>query len=93
MGILAVINLGVDVLIQMILPFPYGLGLAVLFGILIPIYSIVKWSREWNTQISRGKEEDKTTYSKSPMMLLQERYAKDEITKEEFDKIKEDLKD
>ena len=95
MGIVLVfVSLGGSIGLQMLLPFPYGLVSAVLLGIILPIGFIVNWSKEWNTRILSGmKENEPTIPSKSPMILLQERYAKGEITKEEFDKIKEDLKD
>jgi len=40
-------------LLQMILPFPYGLGVSigmVAISIVIPIYFVRKWSREWNAK-------------------------------------------
>ena len=65
----------------------------ILLDIVLPISLIVKWSKEWNTRILSNEKAEKTTpTTSSPMILLQERYAKGEITKEEFDKIKEDLK-
>jgi len=40
-------------LFQMILPFPYGLGVSIgmlVISIVIPIYFVRKWSREWNAK-------------------------------------------
>ena len=46
--VLLLITVGVTTAFQMILPFPYGLGSALVISIGIPIYFIRKWSREWN---------------------------------------------
>ena len=83
MGIVLVfVSLGGSIGLQMLLPFPYGLVSAVLLGIILPIGFIVNWSKEWNTRILSGmKENEPTIPSKSPMILLQERYAKGEITR------------
>ncbi len=64
---------------QMLLPFPWGLvaGLVVLIIVTIIFVVIAYYSTK-----SGGK---------SSMSILKERYAKGEITKEEFDKMKEDL--
>ena len=65
--------------LQMILPFPLGLYsvwvFVIIFGIIFAVIAYYK-----------TKDGDK-----SPNAILKERYAKGEITKEEFDKMKEDL--
>jgi len=84
--------LALNVPIEMVLPYPYGLTIAIIVDVSLVIYLMRKWSNEWNALISSSLKEDKTT-SKSPMMLLQERYVRGEITREEFDKMKADLND
>lgn len=76
-----------SVFLQMFLPFPYGLASALILLIVIPIAFMVNWSKEWNRIISEEKGEE----TPSSLEILKERYAKGEITKEEFDKMKEDL--
>ncbi len=46
--VLAIISTVAGISFQMILPFPWGLGTSWIFYIIIPIYFVVKWSREWN---------------------------------------------
>ena len=49
MGLLLLLGaVGISVVIQMILPFPYGFGLALAGSIALPIYFIREWSIEWN---------------------------------------------
>jgi len=51
MGIvLLLITIGVTTAFQVILPFPYGLGSALVISFGIPIYFIRKWSKEWNSK-------------------------------------------
>ncbi len=64
---------------QMLLPFPMGLYVGVVIWILIAIIFLV-----WAFVITKDS-------GKSPKAILEERYAKGEITKEEFDKMKGDL--
>jgi len=89
MGIgIIIITLVIDMGTQSLFPYPYGLGLAVIVAIVFPIAFIVHLSNEWNTRVSSGERVSK---SKTSLEILKESYAKGKITKEEFDKIKDDL--
>ncbi|MBP0119252.1 MAG: SHOCT domain-containing protein [Nitrosarchaeum sp.] len=85
--ILGIASVGIGIAIQIWSPIPYGFVLAILLSTGVAIYFIIIWSRDWNAKISNLPS------AKSPLVLLQERYAKGEITKDEFDTIKSDLKD
>ena len=64
---------------QLILPFPGGLyAFVVCVIVFTTIFAVIAYYKTVN-------------YGKSPRAILDERYAKGEITKEEFDKIKQDL--
>ena len=74
------------------------LGLSVIMLIATNISGIIKWVLFLVGGISaiKLKEENVKQVKKSDassLDILKERYAKGEITKEEFDKMKEDLKD
>jgi len=72
--LLVIIGLVAAVPLQMIFPFPYGLGMTIII-IVAGIYVLVK----------------RRQVRSPPLEILKKRYAKGEITKEEFDKMKEDL--
>jgi uncharacterized membrane protein len=72
---------------------PYLTGIGAIGFVAFNIYFIIRWTEEWNVKIDHIDDNEIKTESKSPMTMLQERYAKGEITKEEYDRIKEDLKD
>ena len=63
--------------LQIVFPFPYGVGLSYILAFAIPIYFIVRWSREWNELVLSGEQEnEKSIDSKSPQSILQERSIK-----------------
>jgi len=81
-GIIAVgiiVGLFFAVPTQMIFPFPIGLSFGIVVWVLFTIIFIV-------IAFDITKND-----SKSSLAILEERYAKGEITKEEFDKMKKDL--
>lgn len=43
---------GISILTQMILPFPYGLAIALPITILIPRHFMMKWVKQWNAKFS-----------------------------------------
>ena len=81
-GIIAVgiiVGLFFAVPTQMIFPFPIGLSFGIVVWVLFTIIFIV-------IAFDITKND-----SKSSLAILEERYTKGEITKEEFDKMKKDL--
>ena len=53
MGLVIIgISLAISIGIQTVVPFPFGIGLAVIPSIIIPIYYMRKWTREWNAKFS-----------------------------------------
>jgi len=62
----------------------------------ISVYLIRLWSKEWNTKLSSVSFEKKDTSEyvrkeDSSIELLKKRYAMGEISKEEYEKMKQDL--
>ena len=77
-----VVGLIVILPIQMILPFPYGL----FYGLLVWIIVIAVFSVVAFVFVKSPNQK-----GKSPLAILKERYAKGEITDEEYEKMKKDL--
>lgn len=72
------------VFMGMLLPYPYGLLWGVpLCGIILAVFILLAFFAV--------KSEDSKQVGKSPLSILKERYAKGEITKEEFEQMKKDL--
>lgn len=72
------------IVFQMNAPFPYGLQIGTPILVAIIVASIIV-----AFVIIKPKESELGT--KSPLSILKERYAKGEITQDEYNKMKEDL--
>jgi len=72
--------------ISMVLPFPFGLIVAILGIVGLIILAIVLWRID--NKLAKTK-----SHSDIGIEILKERYAKGEISKEEFDRMKENLRD
>jgi len=58
MGILILlVGFGISIVSQLILPFPYGFGLALIVTIPLSIYFIRKWSKDWNIKIQKSSSQ------------------------------------
>ena len=88
-----VLGLGISVPMQLLFPFPFGLVLSLGIEILVSVFVVKHFAEEYNEKVNDGNIDKISSTSKSPMIILEERYAKGEITKEEFDRMKENLKD
>jgi len=69
---------------MMMFGYGYGYGGMFMWLVFLIIIGLLIYFLVHNRQTKDG-------HSKTPLEILKERYAKGEITKEEFDKIKQDL--
>ena len=69
--------------------------ISVTIGVIFLIINLIQFpkSKKEFDGLSKNEDTDLPKNKDTPMTMLKERYAKGEITKEEFNKIKEDLKD
>ena len=49
--VIIVVTFVASIGIQMLLPYPYGLGTAYIFSIVLPTVFMIRWSREWNVRV------------------------------------------
>jgi putative membrane protein len=72
-----------------------GMGWGMLFSgllwlvVLVAVIVLAVWGVRKLTE--RGESESKTDAKRDPLEITKERYAKGEISKEEFEQIKKDL--
>ncbi len=67
---------------------PYGYGGMFMWLILIVLVAVIIW---FVIERSRGNENGAGQARETPMEILKKRYAKGEITKEEFDRMKNEI--
>lgn len=90
---------GISIGFQMILPFPYGIMIALPIIISIPTYYVRKWTRLFNDSLNQTPkdvtENDESSeineQNAKSLKILKERLAKGEITKEEYDELKKEF--
>jgi len=72
-----------------------GMGWWMLFGgiWMLVFWGLIIWFIVWGIQkiTGKGKSDTRTPPKRDPLDIAKERYARGEISKEEFDQIKKDL--
>jgi putative membrane protein len=70
----------------------WGFPMSIIVSILVAVFLFVGWllfGGPWRR--SPGAYDDKDRKTEKPLQILERRYAKGEITKQEFEQIKKDL--
>ncbi len=76
----------------------FSMGIWIVFPITILVFMLIFMSRMFGRGSFGPKNDDssrhsgKATPSETPLGILERRYARGEITKEEFDQMKQDLR-
>ena len=86
-----VLGLGISILMHLVFPFPFGLIFSLAVEITVSVFVVKHFAEKYNETIGSVTEIPKT--EDESFTILKLRLAKGEIPKEEFDKIKEDLKE
>jgi len=100
-GLISLGTFGVSIGTQMILPFPYGIMIALPIIMAIPTHYVRKWTRQFNDNLSYAQESssqisdnmsdiNKEQNAKS-LKILKERLARGDISKEEYDELKKEF--
>lgn len=99
-GVLIVLaTFGISIMCQMILPFPYGIMIALPIIMVVPTYYVRKWTRLFNDNLNQTPKDETENDESSEineqnaksLKILKERLAKGEITKEEYDELKKEF--
>ena len=102
-GILISLGLfAVSIGIQMILPFPYGLVFTIPIIIVIPVYHIKKWARQFNDNLNYTSKTSPTIIQDNlseinkeqntrSLKILKERLVRGELSKEEYLNLKKEF--